>query len=382
VVYITNNNTSQFNTPENRKLLIKYLKKYAKENLNYNNTKANEYVKTVMINNQANLFGVNSVASSLGAKSIEFFCLYYLQDTFVQKPNNKARKLDKLHYSLWQELEQMFILDKWDKEEFILPRGSSKTTTVDMALSTYLHCYKISRYTIVLGKRKKDAYNFIEDTKTALQNPYIVNSFGKLVDKKNRTVNMEEIELSNNTKIQAFSSDTSVRGTYYSCKEGRYRPTLYLLDDVISKDDILTEGAKQKMVDKFYNEMLEGGDEAVYRNGKKLSMATKFIVLGTPLAQDCFINTIRKDIDFKVFHRSVVDFDFDEYIENNDYWQEFKSIIFDDKIKDKQERKDKADKYYHDNIDSMKFNTIWNDKFLCNKLVLKYLNNRPLLCKN
>lgn len=267
----------------------------------------------------------------------------------------------------------MFIEDKWDKEEFILSRGASKTTTIDMALSVWSHCYKISRYTVVIGKREKDAFNFIEDTKIALQNKYIEESFGKLIDGKKRVVNKEEIELMNNTKIQAFSSGTSVRGAFYSCNEGRFRPSLYILDDIISREDILTEGAKEKVIDKYYNEIEKGGDEAVYRKGKKIKMATKFVVLGTPLAPDCFINTIKRDINFKVFHRSIVDFDFDEYIDNHKYWQTFKSILFNDKLEDS---KDEATKYYYDNIDKMRFDTIWNDKYECHKLVIDYFNNR------
>lgn len=332
-----------------------------------------EKAKELMLANNDNLFGSNGLAFALGKRSIPFFCLYYLQDTFRVKDNNVARELDQLHFDIWDELEQMFIQDKWDKEEFILPRGASKTTSIDMALSVWCHCYKISRYTIVMGKREKDAFNFIEDTKIALQNKYIEKTFGKLIDGKKRTLNKEEIELTNNTKIQAFSSGTSVRGAFYSCIEGRFRPSLYILDDIISREDILTEGAKEKVIDKYYNEIEKGGDEAVYRKGKKIKMATKFIVLGTPLSSDCFINTIKRDINFRIFHRPIVDFDFDNYIDDHKYWQTFKIILFNDKLEDSV---DEATKYYYDNIDKMRFNTIWNDKYECHKLVIDYFNNR------
>lgn len=348
---------------EDIQLLYKYLSKLYNEDI----------AKKLLLQYKDNLFGANGLTYAVGKRSIPFFCLYYLQDTFGVKPNNTARELDKLHYDIWDELEQMFIEDKWDKEEFILPRGASKTTTIDMALSVWAHCYKVSRYTVVIGKREKDAFEFINSTKIALKNPYIENTFGKLVDGKTRIVNKEEIELTNNTKIQAFSSGTSVRGTSYSNPEGNFRPSLFILDDIISKEDILTEGAKEKVIDKYYNEIEKGGDEAVYRNGKKIKMATKFIVLGTPLAPDCFINTIKRDISYKVFHRSIVDFDFDEYMDNHKYWQTFKEILFDDKLDD---ARDEATKYYYDNIDKMKFNTIWNDKYECHKLAIDYFSYR------
>ncbi len=47
---------------------------------------------------------------------------------------------------------------------------------------------------------------------------------------------------------------------------------------------------------------------AVFRNGKLIKPATKFLVLGTPLAQGDFIDAISKNPEYKVFHRSVVDF--------------------------------------------------------------------------
>lgn len=347
-------------------LLIEYLSKFYSD----------EEVKELLTLNKNNLFGKNGLAYALGKRSIEYFCLHFLQDVFVQKPLNKVRKLDKIHFEIWNELQQMFVENKWDKEEFILPRGVSKTTTIDMALSVWCHCYKVSRYTIVIGKRKKDAFNFIADTKIALQNKQIQQTFGKLIDSRTHTVNMEELELTNNTKIQAFSSETSVRGSYYSCLEGRFRPSLFILDDVISKDDILTPGAKEKMVDKFYNEILSGGDEALYINDKMVDAPTKFIVLGTPLAPDCFINMIKKDIDFKIFHRSIIDFDPDEYFENNKHWQKFKAIIYNEKSGNNEERKLKAFEYYQKHIKKMKFNTIWNDKYQCQKLALTYFDKR------
>lgn len=304
--------------------------------------------------------------------SIEFFCKYFLQDIFIPKDDNDARELSQVHYDIWAELERIFIHDTHDKEEFILPRGCSKSTTINVALSCWTHCYRKSIYTIIIANTELDAVEFVEKTKNALGNPYIVETFGTLIDKRNRTVNKIELELANDTKIRAFSSGTSVRGTSYDSSKGIYRPSLIILDDFISEDDIITPQAKEKVLNKFYKEISEVGDSAVIRNGKKIKMSSKFIVLGTPLAQDDFINTIRKDIDFKVFHRSVVDFDFDDYIEDHQHWQRVKEILFNDKLEDsKKEAKD----YYLAHVDEMKFPTIW-EKYDCFDLVVKYFNKR------
>ncbi|MGF9714981.1 hypothetical protein [Paenibacillus naphthalenovorans] len=312
------------------------------------------------------------MAELVGSQSIEFFSMYFLQEIFIPKPTNDARELAPVHYDIWNELEQMFVHDEWDKEEFILPRGCSKSTTINVALSCWAHCYKKSIYTIVLANRELDATEFVEKTKTALQFKQIVDTFGQLIDKRNRTVNKIELELANDTKIQAFSSGTSVRGTSYVSDRGIARPSLIILDDFTSEDDIITDSAKEKVLNKFYKEISEVGDSAVFRNGKKIKMASKFIVLGTPLSQDDFINTIRKDIDFKVFHRSVVDFDIDEYFDNHEHWQACKQILFNDKLEDS---KKEAKQYYLNHVDEMKFPTIW-EKYDCFDLAVKYFNKR------
>jgi hypothetical protein len=353
---------AELNTKRDRQLLYKYLKKF------YGRDKARELMKE----HNDNLFGKNGLAYSLGKRSFEFFCLYFLQDFFVPKETNDVRPLAKVHYEVWNVLEDMFIKNTHDKQEFILPRGSAKTSIVDMALSTWLHCYRISVFTLVLANRELDAINFVDQTRTALQNPYIKNTFGELIKPRKRVVNKLELELDNDTKIQAYSSGSSVRGASYVSSKGRTRPTVILADDYISESDILTEEGKEKKYEKWLKEVEESGDKAVYRNGKLIKAATKFIILGTPLAKGDFIDRIKNNPEYKVFHRSVVDFDVDEYFDNHALWQEFKRILFDDKLDDPLES---AKRFYFEHEKEMKFETIW-EKYECWDLAISYFNKR------
>lgn len=350
------------NTKENRQLLFKYLSKFF----------GKEKAKELMLEHKNNLFGKNSLAYSLGKRSFEFFSLFFLQDFFTPKPENDARPLAPVHYEVWKVLEEMFIHNKHDKQQFILPRGAAKTSIIDMALSCFLHCYRHSIYTVVLANRELDAVNFVEQTKIALQNPFIKNTFGDLVNPRNRTVNKLELELDNDTKIQAYSSGSSVRGTSYMSQKGKSRVTCFIADDYISEADILTDEAKQKKYQRWLKEVEEAGDSAVYRNGKLIKPATKFIVLGTPLAAGDFIDQVRKNPSYKTFHKSVVDFDIDDYFENNSYWQEFKRIYFNDKSED---AFTDAKLYYEQNKEHMEFPTIW-EKYNCFELGEKYFNKR------
>lgn len=362
------------NTPENRKLLHTHLTKYLIKTKGYSLEQSKEAAKKLMIKHSSNLFGEQGLAVWLGSKSIEYFCLHFLGDVFVPKENNTARNLGQVHYDIWNELEKLIIEDLYNMEEFILPRGSAKSTIINKAISCYLHCYRISRYSLIIGKTKQDASDFIEDVKKFMGFETIKQGFGELINRKNRTINQQELELDNDTMIRAYGWETSVRGTSYSAPDGIFRPMVVICDDILNENDIKTDNAKENAVNKFYKEILEVGDDAVIRNGVKIKLATKFLILGTPLAQDCFINTIRKDPQFKVFRRSVVDFDIDDYFENNEYWQQFKKILFNTKIN--QEEKEKIlDEYYYENIDKMTFPTIW-EKYNCAKLARKYFTKR------
>ncbi|MBZ9608646.1 hypothetical protein G9F73_012585 [Clostridium estertheticum] len=348
----------------NRKLLFKYLKKL------YSVKRAKE----LMHENINNLFGFRGLAWSVGKRDLEYFCLYFLQDTFVPKENNITRNLAPVHLEVWNELQKMFVEDLWDKEEFILPRGVSKSTIINKALSCWLHAYKKSGYTIVIGNKENDAVQFIADTKKMLENPYIVKAFGKLFDKKDRTVNKQELELTNNTKIQAFSWGSSVRGTTYGSVDGIVRPACIILDDVLSEDDVLNDGAKEKVLNKFYKEIAEVGDTEVIRNGIKIKSASKFLVIGTPLSSTDFINTVSEDVTFKVFHRRVVDFNIDDYFENHPRWKHYKTLLFNDKI-DKEDKDIMLKEYYTKYKQEMIFETIW-EKYECDKLAQKYFSKR------
>lgn len=340
---------------ENRKLLRTYLIKHY----------GFDTAKKIMVENYNHLFDYHGVAWALGKIDFEFFCKYFLQDTFMPKPNNTARNLAPVHIEVWHELQQMFIKDKWDKEEFILPRGCSKSTIINKANTCHSHCYKLSRYTVVMGNKESDAVEFISDTRMMISNRYIVKAFGKLIDKSNRdlTLNKQEIELTNCTKIQAFSLGSSIRGTTFGCEEGIFRPSCIILDDILKRDDILSDGAKEKIVNAYYNDIAQAGDTEVIRNGVKIKPSTKFLIIGTPLAADDFINTIKNDPTFKVFHRPIVDFKPDEYFENNKYWQHYNDILRDDKLS-KEDKQDKLAEYYSENKTNMEFPTIW-EKYRC-----------------
>ena len=326
---------------------------------------------TLIKEHKNNLYGPGGLASALGELNLEYFCLYYLQDIFLPKENNDARSLAPFHYELWATLEDMVLKDQFDKLVLCLPRGHAKTTVVTFALTLYLAVYKKSFYTVVQGKTDTDAQKFVFEVRTALEhNDYLKQSFGKLINARRFTVNKNELHLTNNCKIEALSSTTSLRGRKHLNK----RPEYLICDDISGLDDCITESAKQKKLDTFQKDVLYAGDTAVWRDGKKIKPGTKYIVIGTVLAENDLITSLLRDKSYhSIFKRGIPldGFDADEYF-NSGLWKEFKEIYFDHK---NQYAKIDANDFYLANEQEMSFPLLWPDKYSCLDMALMYYSD-------
>jgi len=315
-----------------------------------------------------NLFGFRGLAYSIGSLSIPFFCRYFLQDTFIPKKTNAARELAPLHLEVWDELDKMFLQDEFDKIEVAWPRGCAKTTVLDFALSVWLHAYEKSKYTLVAGKTESDSTEFISQARQAFEeNPYLIAAFGKLIKPGDFTVNKLELELTNKTKIQAISSTSSMRGKKYAGS----RPSAIIADDFQGRADVVTQESRDKKYNTWVEDSAYAGDKAVYRGGKKIKPATKFIVLGTILHKNCYMSRLLLNKDYKHILRRVVDFDVDAFFHEG-LWEEFGKIYFDDKLKDSVSE---AKEFYYQHEKEMHYATVWDDKYDCLDLAIDYFNN-------
>lgn len=318
-----------------------------------------------------NLWGKDGLAYIIGRQSLPFFCKYFLQDTFRPKADNAARELAPIHFEVWDALEDMFVRDAYDKLELVMPRGSSKTTTCDFALTVWAHCYKLSVYTLICGKTEQDATEFVRNVRTAFEeNPYINAAFGKILDPRNKrfVCNSLELELTNHTKVQAISSTSSMRGK----KFGNYRPSLIIADDYQGKSDILTQEARDRKYNTWVEDCQYAGDTAVYRDGKKVKQATKFIVLGTLMHRDCFMSRLLNDSNYHHIVRRVMDVSDVDAFFSSGLWAEFKAILFNSKD---ELAKDNAIEFYYAHEAEMQFDTLWPDKYNCLDLAMDYYAN-------
>ncbi|MBM7631111.1 hypothetical protein [Geomicrobium sediminis] len=346
----------EINTPDNRRTLFKYLVKL------YGSDKA----KQLMHKHRRNLFGVNGLSFAVGKRSIEYFCMFYLQDTFVPKEGNDVRELAPFHYQIWEELNAMFVDDEYDQEALICPRGVGKTTVGNSALAVWAHVYEVSHYSLVAGRTEQDAVEFIREVRHAFEeNEYVITTFGKLLDPQRFLTNKLELELTNRTKVQAISSTSSLRGKKYN---GR-RPSIIIADDYQGKRDVITQEARDSKFNTFQQDAKYAGDTAVYRDGKKVRMATKFLVLGTILHRDCFVSRISRLPSYRSISEKVVQVEDVDELFNTGLWAEFKSRYFNAKDPHAEAN---AKEFYYQNDFLMDYKVLWPDKFSCLQLAIDY----------
>ena len=202
-----------------------------------------------MIDNKEHLFDYHGLAWSLGKRSLEFFCLFYLRS--IYSGEDKA-ELASIHIEMWQETQDIILNKTHDKQCYILPRGLGKSTIVTVALATWCSVYQFKTFTLIASAIADTAEGFIKGIRMALEdNIYIDSSFGKLFDPKKCICNSEKIELTNKTMIQSVSASSSLRGKNY----GNKRIELALLDDYQKADEIVSDEQRERKWKRFSDDI-------------------------------------------------------------------------------------------------------------------------------
>ena len=213
----------------NKWLLYHFLKK-SYTDIGIDDNKAEELTENRILENSKNLFGFHGLAWQLGQISLEFFCLYFLQDTYLPKENNAAAPIANVHEELWHDIQESVIGDGPEQLGRVLSRGTGKSAFGTLGPSIWVMAYKHKTYVLICSDIGSTAEKFIKDIKdNVIENIYIENAFGKLLDDGNKDYkcNATQLEFTNRTFVEAISSTSPMRGRKYR----NVRPDLIILDD-------------------------------------------------------------------------------------------------------------------------------------------------------
>lgn len=356
----------------NRQLLYTYLKK------EYGQDEA----RKLMHKYSRHLFDFHGLAWSLGKRSLEFFCMYFLQDIFLPKENNVAAPIAEVHKELWQDIQDSIIGDGATQLGRILPRGTGKSAFGNYGPVCCAHAYGLKKYTLICSDIGSTAEKFIKDIKnTFLENKYIEEAFGKLLDDKDKRYicNSTQLEFTNKTFIEAIASSSPMRGRKYD----NCRPDLIILDDYQSEDDVRTEEARTKKWKRFSDDVKFAVQKPVIRNGKTVKKGTTLIALGTLQHKECFYSRLLKQPTWKFKNKKGVLIDdfidsegkkvngLDHYF-NSGLWKQFKDILFNFK---NENHLDDAKEFYWEHEKKMQYPLLWSEFWDCLDMALQYYEN-------
>lgn len=354
----------------NKWLLYHYLKK-SYTDIGIPEEKAEELTDNKILENSKNLFGFHGLAYQLGQISLEFFCLYFLQDIYLPKEDNAAAPMAEVHRELWSDIQESIIGDGPEQLGRVLPRGTGKSAFGTLGPTCWVVAYKHKTYVLICSDIGSTAEKFIKDIKdNMIENPYIEQAFGKILDDKNRDFicNATQLEFTNKTFVEAISSTSPMRGRKYK----NIRPDLIILDDYQSEDDCRTEEAREKKWKKYSDDVKFAKQRPIKRDGKVIKKGTVLMAWGTQQHKECFYSRLIKapTWTFKK-EKGVLVESVDEYF-NSGLWLEFKNIL--NNFKNENRLYD-AKEFYYEHQNEMQFKTLWSEFWDCLELALDYFEN-------
>jgi hypothetical protein len=365
----------------NKWLLYHYLKKSYTDIL-IPEDKAEELTEKRILENSKNLFGLHGLAWQLGQISLEFFCMYFMQDIYLPKEDNAAAPIAEVHEELWHDIQDSIIGTGPEQLGRVLPRGTGKSAFGTLGPTCWAVAYKHKTYVLICSDIGSTAEKFIKDIKdNMLENKYIEDAFGKVLDDKNRNFicNSTQLEFMNRTFVEAISSTSPMRGRKYK----NVRPDLIILDDYQSEDDVRTEEAREKKWKRYSDDVKFAKQRPVKRNGKVIKKGTVLMAWGTQQHKECFYSRLMKSATwtFKKEKGVLVDDFIDEegkkvngvdHLFNTGLWKLFKDILFDFK---NLSRLEDAKEFYYEHEDKMQFPMLWSEFWTCLELALDYYEN-------
>lgn len=354
----------------NKWLLYHYLKK-SYTDIGIPEAKAEELTDNKIIENSKNLFGFHGLAYQLGQISLEFFCLYFLQDIYLPKEDNAAAPMANVHRELWNDIQESIIGDGPEQLGRVLPRGTGKSAFGTLGPTCWVVAYKHKTYVLICSDIGSTAEKFIKDIKdNMIENSYIEQAFGKILDDKNRDFicNATQLEFTNKTFVEAISSTSPMRGRKYK----NVRPDLIILDDYQSEDDCRTEEAREKKWKKYSDDVKFAKQRPIKRDGKVIKKGTVLMAWGTQQHKECFYSRLIKapTWTFKK-EKGVLVESVDEYF-NSGLWLEFKNTL--NNFKNENRLYD-AKEFYYEHQNEMQFKTLWSEFWDCLELALDYFEN-------
>jgi len=358
----------------NRYLLYKYLKlEYIKNG--FNPQQADEKTIALIQKNSSNLFGERSIAWELQQRNLEFFAMYYLQAIFCAPG---CASISDYHKKMFKDIEDIIINQNIDQKGWLAPRGIGKSSFGTLCSSVWTAVNGTKKMIVICSSTGKLAKKFLSQIKEVIEgNPYITKSFGTLINSKDRNYknNEDVLQLTNNSQIEAYGSESSLRGV--KNEKLNLRPDLIILDDYQdSKIDVKTEQGRDNKWDRYSSDLKYAKQRTLTNDsGEIIVKGTCILGFGTVQHLQDFYMRLYNSLtwSFEKDKGVLVD-DVDELFAQP-LWQEYKAILSDTSIKSDEDRVKKAKNFYYLNKKEMSYPVLWESFWDKSELAKDYFEN-------
>ncbi len=165
-----------------------------------------------------------------------------------------------------------------------VPRDHAKTTLGTVAHSLWATCYAIEQFIVLLSQTEHQAAGYLADVKYHLEHNHLLRrDFPEVCWPKQGKPTPPwaetEIVTKNGVKVSAYGIGAQIRGIHH----GKYRPTLVILDDAESDEQVRTKEQRQKTREWFNRVLMNAVDQK-----------GNIHVLGTVLHHDSLLGNLLK----------------------------------------------------------------------------------------
>lgn len=221
------------------------------------------------------------------------------------------------------------------------PRGSAKSTIVNLVYVLWAICYKKETFIIIGSDTAGQAFSFLSDIKSELENNSLLSevfpeAFGPpLANDGLRKWTEKEIITQNDVKIVALGRGNKVRGLRFR----ENRPSMIILDDVEGEDSVKSPDQREKTWNWLKLAVEHAGDEK-----------TNYLFIGTILH---YASALSRLLDPKTSAWQSIKYQAVIYwSENDDLWNQWREIFNDFEL-DHIDRTDKARSFFEENKDAL-----------------------------
>lgn len=263
------------------------------------------------------------------AAGYRFFCETYFPHYLTKGPS-------ALHLDLFTRLPKMIAEPDGVKLNLIAPRGSAKSTHIDLMFPLWCVVNESKHYIGLIMDAFEQAAVMIEALKAEMEvNPRLAYDFPDIMG-QGRTWREGNIITRNNIKIEGFGSGKKIRGR----RHGPYRPDLILMDDIENDEAVRSPDQRKKLEGWISKAVLELGPP---------DGTMDVLFAGTILHFDAVIVRFSKKPGWEtIYFKAIM-----QWPDRTDLWEQWEEVYLN-------EGKPASDIYYAENKTAMDTGAILN----------------------